>query len=457
MNSYIKKACLAVTIFASASPIIAQNTASGYFLDNYTYRYQLNPAYGNGKGFVSMPAIGNLNVGLRGNLNLSDIIYTENGKTVLFTNPNISTSEVMGNISDKNKISANIKENILSVGFSGFKGYNTISINAVANVNALIPRSLISLAKEGVANNTYDISDFQASANAYTEIALNHSHNIKAVPGLRIGATAKVLIGIGNIDAYFNKAQLNLSDNSWTATTNANIYNSVNGLLYKHDVNDNTGHTYISGADYDSFKLNGFGLAFDLGATYHFKDWSISAAILDLGFISWNKTYLASTNGDQTFNTDAYTFNANDDADNSFENEFDRFKDDLASLYELNDNGDIGTRSKMLAATTNIGAQYELPAYRKLHFGLLNTTHINGKFTWTEFRLSANIHPAKVISADANVVCGTYGIGFGWLLNLHLTGFNLFAGMDRTTGKLAKQGVPLHSNTQVNFGLNFPF
>ena len=29
--------------------------------------------------------------------------------------------------------------------------------------------------------------------------------------------------------------------------------------------------------------------------------------------------------------------------------------------------------------------------------------------------------------------------------------------MDQTMGRLAKQGIPLNSNAQVNFGLNFPF
>ena len=52
---------------------------------------------------------------------------------------------------------------------------------------------------------------------------------------------------------------------------------------------------------------------------------------------------------------------------------------------------------------------------------------------------------------------GTYGVGFGWLLNLHTTGFNFFVGMDHTMGKLSKQFVPLNSNADLNIGINFPF
>lgn len=67
------------------------------------------------------------------------------------------------------------------------------------------------------------------------------------------------------------------------------------------------------------------------------------------------------------------------------------------------------------------------------------------------------MNPVNFLSADVNLSAGTYGVGFGWLLNIHTTGFNLFAGMDHTLGKLSKQGIPLNSNAAFNFGINFPF
>lgn len=219
-----------------------------------------------------------------------------------------------------------------------------------------------------------------------------------------------------------------------------------------------TGKQYVSGANLDDgFKPQGFGIGLDLGAEYKWNDFRFSAAVLDLGFINWGKTQWASTNGTQTIDTNAYTFNADDNAANSFDNEFDRLKDDLALLYQLDNNGEMTSRTRALAATINVGAQYEFPIYRKLHFGLLNSTNINGRYTWTQFRLSANVAPVKFFSADVNVVAGTYGLGFGWLLNIHPKGFNLFLGMDQMVGKLAKQGVPLNSNASFNLGINFPF
>lgn len=438
----------------------AQNTNSGYFLDNYIYRYQMNPAFGNSDNFVSMPALGNLNIAMHGNLQLSNVLFNRDGNTVLFTNPLVSVEDALSRIHDRNHLGSNIKVNILSGGFKAFGGYNTVTINAVADVNAVIPGSFFSLAKEGVTNKTYDISDLRANAMGYTEIAFGHSREIKQLPGLRVGAAMKFLIGVANFDAYFNNAHLTLGQDEWIATTNADIYANIGGFEYEHEINDKTGREYVSGANLDgdgSIGPNGFGLAFDLGAEYRWTDFTFSIAATDLGFISFSNTRHATTNGDQTINTNAYTFNADDDATNSFENEWDRLKGDLDKLYQLQDRGNIGSRSRALHATLNIGVGYEFPLYRKLHFGLLSSTRIAGNHSWTEARLSANVNPVKCFSADVNFVCGTYGVGFGWLLNLHTKGFNMFLGMDRTLGEVSKQFVPLNSNASVNFGINFPF
>ena len=65
--------------------------------------------------------------------------------------------------------------------------------------------------------------------------------------------------------------------------------------------------------------------------------------------------------------------------------------------------------------------------------------------------------PVKCFDASVNMSAGTFGVGFGWLLNFHTTGFNFFIGMDRTMAKVTKQFVPLNSNASVNIGMNFPF
>lgn len=452
------KILLSGAMLATAAIASAQYTNSGYFLDNYNYRYQLNPAFGNEKHFVSMPLLGNLNMALQGTLNLKDFVYNVDGKTVLFTNPAISNS-FLGNLSDPSRLSTDMKIDIMSAGFKAFGGYNTITIGARMGVVGNVPRTFFDLAKNGVSNRTYDVSNMSFQAYGFGEVALNHSRDIKEIPGLRVGAAIKFLLGLANIEANFNKADLTLASDKWFAETDADVYANIGGFQYETDLRDD-GTPYVSGANMDgdgSIGINGFGMAFDLGASYQWKDFNFSLAVLDLGWLSYYNTQHASTNGTRTISTDAYTFNANEDEYNSFDNEMDVVTADLDKLYQLDNNGNIGTRNVSLGATLNIGVDYALPVYRNLHFGLLSSSRLMKNNTWTEVRVSANVAPVKWFSADVNFVGGTYGCGFGWLLNFYHTGINFFLGMDRTIGALCKQGIPLNSNASFNMGINFPF
>lgn len=454
MNTKIKAAIagLALISFASAS---AQHTYSGYFLDNYTYRYQMNPAFGNKDGFVSFPVLGNVNIAMRGNLHLTDVLYNVGGKTVLFTNPEVypnNPSAAVNKFKNVNRLETNEKFDILNIGFKAFGGYNTVSIGARVNAGVHAPKSFFRLAKEGVRNDKYSIKDLRAYGNAFAQIALNHSREIYAVEGLRVGAALKFYIGAGNLDARFKDAYLDLGTDSWNATTNADIYASINDFKFKTKYNEQREQDYVSGADISYKGLNGFGIGFDLGAEYKWRDFSFSLALLDLGFISWGKTQVASTDGYQTFESDAFTFDASDLGDG-----WDRMKDDFEKLYQLKDMGEKSSRTTGIGATLNIGVEYELPYYRPLHFGFLSSTVINGPYTWSQARFSANVAPVNWFSATANLEASTFGCGFGWMINFWTKGINFFVGMDHTMGKLAKQGVPLNSNAAVNLGINFPF
>ena len=454
MKKYIITGALALAGLCVANA--QTNTYSGYFLDNFLYRYQLNPALANDNNFVSFPGLGNLSVGTQGTVHLNKLLYNYDGKTVLFTNPNLPDSKVKS-FGKSNKLGFNIRENIMSGGFKAWGGYNTISIGVVANSQIGAPGSLLNMLRDGIKNDTYDIQNFMVAANSYAEIALNHSRDIKQVPGLRVGLTFKFLVGMANIYGKFNKAQMTLGQDSWDIISEGDVYLSGKGLKWETKINDDEPmkpRKYISGVNTDNFSApNGFGAAFDLGATYKWRDFNFSLAILDLGGIAWTDTQKASTNGEQHFQTSDYTFTVNGDEDT-----FDQMKNQLSALYQLEPVEGNYKRSTMQGTTMNIGVEYELPYYRQLTFGLLNTTRMCGNYTWTEFRLSANVMPVKYVSASANLVMGTYGVGFGWLVNVTSgKGFNIFLGMDRVPGKLSKQYVPLNSNFNFNFGMNFPF
>ena len=452
----IKHIVALVAVLFVAAHTWAQHTISGYFTDGYMYRHEINPAIGNSQNYISFPAIGNLNMGVRGSLNLEDYIYVKNGKTTTFLNPTVSTSEFLGNIKDKNTLHFDANIQIMSAGFKACGGYNTLGVNVRSSAYTMLPKALFQYAKEGLSNKCYDISGFGMHANSYVEFALGHSHNINEK--LRVGVALKYLVGVANIDAEFNKAQLNLGENGWTALTNAQVQANVKGLTYETEISENSGKPYVSGADIDGFGISGKGFAVDLGVEYKLDDnWKFGAALLDLGSISWSNNVVATTNGDKMFSTNDYKFSFEEDNENNFEDELERMTDGLAGLYELENAGDRGKRKKSLGATMNLAAEYTMPFYDRLSLGLINTTRFLGDFTWTDFRLSANVAPLKWFSANVNVAAGTYGCAFGWMLNIHPTGFNLFVGMDQVLGKVTEEFVPLSSNASFNLGVNIPF
>lgn len=449
---------LSAAMLATAALASAQLTNTGYFLENYNYRYQLNPAFGNDLNFVSMPAFGNINLAMRGNTHLTNFFHNVDGQTMLFTNPEVPAS-VLNDFPTVTRFSTDFTMNVLSGGFKAWGGYNTISINAKTGLGLSVPRTFFELAKEGVSNRTYDISDLSANAFGYAEIALNHSREIKQVPGLRVGAAIKFLLGVANIEADFRKADLTLGTDAWTATADADIYANLGGMQFETELNDE-GKPYVSGANMDgdgSIGINGFGMAFDLGASYQWRDFNFSVGVLDLGWITYHDTQNASTNGERTFTTDAYTFNVNEDAENNFDDEFERMGNELDKLYQLDNNGNIGNHNVTLGATLNVGIDYAFPFYRNLHFGVLSSSRFMKNFNWTEVRISANVAPVKWFSADVNYAYGTYGSAFGWMVNFYNKGIIFFLGMDNTPVKLAKQGVPLNSNISFNAGLGFAF
>ncbi len=453
MNLINKKSLALVMAAASIVGATAQESATGYFLENYNMRWQMNPAMGNRNSYVGFPGLGNLNLGVSGNFNLTDIFYNRDGKTVLFTHPEVSTEEVLGNLNNTNRLSEDLKLNVLQVGFKAFGGYNNVAINVREGFNFDLPKSIFSLAKEGVSNKDYDITNLRLKAHSYAEIALNHSRDIKQVPGLRAGISFKALLPVGYGEANFNNLHLDLQKDNWRAIADAEMKLGVKGMRYETDVNDRTGHRYVSGVNTDDINvgINGFGFAFDLGATYEWKDFIFSLALTDLGMINYSDVALATTNGPKSFETANHVIGIGDDGES-----WDKLVDDLSPLYELEDAGTQSINSG-LEGNLRVGVDYKFPLYQKLHFGLMNNTTFNTIVPSTEFRLSANVEPIKGIAVAVSGATGTFGTNWGFLLSLGNKGFKFDLGMDYATLKMDKNHIPLNTNFDLHLGINFPF
>ena len=441
----------------------AQSLNSAYFTDGYNFRHTMNPAYGNDQSYVSIPALGNINVRTQGNFGYDAIIKNNpnpygNKTMTTFLNPYIDASTALdGFASGNNRVVGSVGITLLSAGFKAWDGYNTIEINSKTNFGVSLPYELFEFAKN-TGNKNYDIGDINAGALSYVEIAFGHSRQL--TDQWRAGAKLKVLLGVGRADVKMENVKAQLNDaNQWLISAKAQADVSMKGFTYKQkdkEYKQKPGsYKYVNDLDVDGAGIGGFGLGIDLGATYKLNDdWNFSAALLDLGFISWSNDMQARNISDQFIFDGFHDAEVSKSSPNSFKNQGQSYSDQMAEFANLQDQGDQGGRTTGIGTTLNVGAEYTLPMYRQLSFGLLSSTRLQGEYSWTEARLSANWEPLNWLDGGMSLGVGSFGASAGWLLNIHPKGFNFFIGMDHILGKQSKEFIPLSSKASVNLGMN---
>ena len=469
----INKIAAAFLLFAAAPAIsMAQNSLrSAYFLEGYTYRHHMNPAFAGERNYVSMPLIGlgNFNVGLQSTFGVSDFIHKlPNGELTTFLNDAVDANEFLDGLKDRNCMNLDFDITLLSFGFHKWGGFNTFDLSFKSGTRMNLPKDLFAFAKVGQNGaTTYNLEDLGVYSNNYAELAFGHSRKI--MDNLTVGAKVKFLLGIYNADFHVNNMQLTLSDNEWAVSGEGEF--STAGLVdiptkLKERTNDQGQTIQEEELDFDNIEtgdvIGGFGMAFDLGATYKVReDLELSLAVLDLGWISY-KNATQATMAAEPWSFSGFT-NVPFDSDKatpeqpSIEDQIDNLEDDLEDLFQMKVKG-VEKHTKALGATLNIGALYTLPYYDKLKFGFLESTRINGSYSWSEGRFSANVAPVKCFDASISYAVSSFGHSFGWVANYHGRGFSIFLGSNHQFFKITPQFLPVNNaNMNVSIGINFPF
>ena len=453
-------------MLAVASGAMAQGLNSAYYTEDYKFRHDMNPAFANSDNYVSIPALGNVNVNVHGNFGYQDVIMdnpmypnTSDKKMTTFMNPYISASKALEGFSNgDNRIAGDVGIMLLSGGFSAFGGYNTIELSSKTSFGMSLPYELFEFAKN-IGNKTYNIGDINVHAMSYAELALGHSRQINEK--LRVGAKVKFLFGLGRADLKLQNMKADLAPNDkWTVSGQAVADVSMKGFSYVTETDeyndpDRGEYDKVGDVDLDGFGLSGFGMAVDLGAVYQInEDWRVNAAVLDLGFISWSNNMQAVNRSDMFEFGGFHDISVKDGSGVDIEDQTDKYGDQIADFINLKDNGDQGGRTTGIGATINVGAEYNLPVYRKITFGALSSTRIKGAYTWTEGRLSANWTPLSWIDGGVSFAVNNFTASMGWVLNIHPKGYNFFIGMDHLLGKMSKEYIPLSSNASINLGMS---
>lgn len=465
MKKSLRYMAAALTMAAAILPTSAQELRTSYFMETSNYRHQMNPA------LLDSPYVGllfsNINIGMTGNIGAKQFIFDTNGlpgytgnyRYTTFMDPNVDAATFLNKLHDKNRFDLYLNYNLFSVGFKAWGGVNLLELNLRSNTNLTLPKGLFEFAKTAGEKEHYEFGGLGMRTQNYMELALGHSRDINKQ--WRVGGKLKFLIGAAYADFTADNVTLDMTEDAWRIQSNA----QVKASLLKSDVihedpskNSADGRPRVKELDNFGFSLPGFGMALDLGVTYKpIENLTLSAAITDLGFISWKNTHHASSQGDYTFDGFNNIYIGSDkDQTEDIDDQFDQIGDDLEEMFSVYDDG-TKTATQALAATLNVGAEYKLPAYDKLKFGFLYTSRIHGKYSWHQGMLNVGVRPVKWFECNVNGAVTSTGVTAGGMLSLKAPHFNFYIAADRFFSKMGKQGVPLNSaNGNITFGMTFP-
>ncbi len=447
---------LLIVLISGVSSVSAQNLRSIYFSKKNPHRHEINPSFTPGKGYLTMPVLGNINVGVQSDFKLSSIFYpAADGSLDTFLSPNVTSEQLKANLDGTTDINAYINMDILSMGYVKEDKFTTISVNASGNVSAVLANDLFMFLKSGMSttgDNRYSFGDFGANGQAMVEFAVGHSREI-LIPNLRVGVKAKVLVGILNVNLDYSKFDVALSQDRWMIDSEG--YLKISGAVPTYDDNN-----VINGTRSYYPKLSGYGFAFDIGASYKLFGLEVSASVIDLGFMTWNDVYEAKTAGE------AYEFTGFSDLDilnpsaTSFDDQIDQMVEDagdaLMNFYEYKSGV---KRDASTNPMVNIGAQYGI-FNDLLQVGALFTSQFSDMYNWTDIMFSVNFRPVSWFNLGVNASTSNMGETFGALVDFNFKGLNLFCGVNVMSLEFSGGEVklPINGSTvQLNTGLTFMF
>lgn len=399
--SFLQKslgACLLLTFVSFSAQ--AQFLRTSYFMESATNRIQLNPALQPNRGYVDVPLVGAFNVNASSNsLSTGDIIDVFGDGDTFY-----NSDAFINGLSTNNKLNVSLNTDLISFGFYKGKGFWSANVGLRMDVDGSIPKSMFEYLRSvdsgqpaWAEGQGVDIRNQKLNLNAFTEVGVGYSRSINN--RLTVGAKVKFLLGMANLNMKVNQMTIKGSLPSWgeandhyddpafwegkeaTIRTDAHLDASLKGLELSTDEDG-----MIDDFDMNGFGIAGYGGAIDLGATYKVLDnLTVSAAVIDLGFISWSKnsTTVASAEADDKYDRDNY-WEFLDRTGGGTVFDFD--------LIGLQTGDATKSRTTSLASTLVLGGEYSF-LNNKLSAGVLSTTRFGSLRTISELTLSANYRP----------------------------------------------------------------
>jgi len=445
----------------------AQNAVAriGYFMDNATHKHLLNPALVPTRGYFSYPGLGAVNLDLQSNFQLTQFIYpglTENGPLLTFMNENVTADEFLSQLSPDNYFKVNQRLSLLSFGAYSGKSFWNFEVASRINAGLNLPIGLFEFMKKGMsssAGNKYEINNLTFNTSALVEASLGTS--IRIIENLRVGIKGKVLVGGARLVAGIDEMSIDMKPDAWTIKTKGlmNLYASM------ADFNpDDKGVIGFQGSglpvniNTSNINMAGLGFGVDLGASYKpFEFLEVSAGIVDLGSVKWNKNYnkVARSTGTVTFNGLNGISIDQSSGSSPIDDQITKLTEDLMKMAEFKEVDEADNMTDKLTPTLNAGIEAGI-LNNLFTVGVLYSNHMYPGNSLTEITGMVNFTPytGLNLAASYSLLNGIENtIGAAMSFNVGVA--NIFIACDYIPMLYTPQYIPLtKATTNLQIGLS---
>ena len=438
---------LAALLLGSTVLSNAQGFQTGYFLDNYSYGYRINPALQSDRSFLGL-VINNLSESSQANVGASSFLFNTGGKLVTGLNSAVSSTQFLSGLPDKSAISLDFSESLLAAGVWKKGALHTVEINSRMLGNVFLPKDMFAFAKNGSSTSPYDLSGLGGVFQTYFEVAYGYSRQINEM--ITVGGRFKFLIGAASANMTTEKFTILPDANKWQVSSDANV--NIAGQFMSVPTNNGS-------LDWQNLKFlrlltpAGFGAALDMGVTVKPIDGlTVTAALIDVGGISWKYNIAGRASGDKNF-----TGVDNLDLENGGGSAIsDSFKD----LLTIADFKPVEGKSAFegLPLTVNVGARYQIPGVNFLSVGMLTSYSSFHGVSSFNARAGVTLTPINWFSFAASAGAGNAGANGGAAIAVNAGPFAFHLGFETYFGKVTKQFMPLNKYREaVTLGLTLRF
>ena len=417
----MKKIYIIIIASIFSISVFAQQSNTMYFMQKTPQTSLLNPAYTPGCNFYiggalvnATPVFGQVFLPIAIDFTSTSFDYStiiHKGTITYEDSLIVDLKGFVDGLKDYNYLTFNLNVDLLAIGFKVKDMYFTLNATEKVDFKFGYSGDMFRIPYYGNGDPDLIGSDanfgFGIDAVHYREFAIGVSKPIN--DKLTVGLKAKALFGMANINTKVNEYVWNTdADNfDYTFSSESEINSSLPFLEYFY--NDTTGN--IDSVEMKDFDAKGYfvnfknkGVGVDLGATYKMNDKiTLSASLIDLGFISWKD------NPYSIVNSGEFSFTGIDIANEIFSNDTsendnsigDSFLDSLAENFSIEDTN--LTYKTYLTPKVYIGGNFQIN--EKINIGALARIEFMRKRISPSLTVSVNTQFTKWFG-----LTGTYSI-----------------------------------------------